>query len=187
LSLGEGIVVTRTLLRSLVVATGVAALITGCGTPEAGSAAIVGGRRITVSQVQSATVDVQTLFGPQVPVAQRQVLYLLAAAPYIEQAAIRYKVGVSTDDARSVLAERVANPSASGIEVIQANIALTQLQQSGQDQATQVLAEVAKDLKQDGFMVSPRYGSFDPQHGGITELQPNWLIGTQTASPSATP
>jgi hypothetical protein len=180
--------VTRTLLRGLLVATGVAVLLAGCGTTEAGAAAVVGGRRISVSEVQSATVDVQTLFGPQVPVSQRQVLYLLAAAPYIQDIATRYRVGASSDDALAVMAGKVANPSQAGIEVVRANYSLTLLQQLSQDQYDQVMAQVAKQLQQAGFTVNPRYGSFDPQRGGIAVLQPNWLTGSEaTASPSSSP
>ena len=175
---------TRTVLRT-VLATGVAAaLLSGCGTPEAGSAATVGDRRISVSDVQSATADIQAVFGPDQPVPQRNVLFLLAAAPYIEDAASRSGAGVSLDDARTQFANKVADPSRAALVVIQANASLSRLDQLGQGRTQQVLVEITQCLAKDGFTVNPRYGTFDPQRGTMLSDQPNWL---PTPSPTPTP
>jgi hypothetical protein len=174
--------VTRTRIRTLVVATGVVALIAGCGTPQAGSAAVVGTRRISVSELQAATVDAQAFVGPSVPVSQRQVLYLLAASPFIEQLADRFGVGVSADDARVAMARTVPHPSPSGIQVVQANEALLAVQQLGDQQASVANTIITKGLVADGFTVNPRYGTFNTAIGRIAPIQPNWQ-----PTPSPTP
>jgi hypothetical protein len=175
--------VIRTRIRTLVVATGVVALLAGCGTPEAGSAAVVGNRRISVSDLQAATVDAQAFVGPSVPVSQRQVLYLLAASPYIEQLADRFGVGVSTDDARAAMAQTVPHPSAAGLKVVQANEALLAVQQLGDQQTSVANAIITKGLVSEGFSVNPRYGIFNTSIGRVAPIQPNWQ---PTPSPSAT-
>jgi hypothetical protein len=175
--------VTRTRIRTLVVlTTGVVALIAGCGTPQAGSAAVVGNRRISVSDLQSATVDAQAFVGPSVAVTQRQVLYLLAASPFIEQIADRFGVGVSPDDARAAMAQSVPHPSSSGLAVIQANEALLAVQQLGNQEASLANTAITQGLVADKFTVNPRYGSFDTAIGRIAPIQPDWQ---PTTTPSA--
>jgi hypothetical protein len=189
--------VTGTRIRTLVVATGVAALLAACGTPQAGAAAVIGGHRISVSDLQSATEDAQAYVdaqtqaqgGQRTAVSQRQVLYLLAALPYIEQLATQSGVGVSQDDARAELrAWNVPNPSTAGVQVVQANAALAQLQQMGQAKAAQVNASITASLKQDHLQVNPRYGSFNGSVGRIIPGQPNWLpTPSAAANPPAAP
>jgi hypothetical protein len=183
--------VIRTRIRTLVVATGVVVLMAGCGTPQAGSAAVVGSRRISVSDLQAATSDAQIYVDAQTQaqgaaattVSQSQVLYLLAAQPYIQDLATQDGVGVSPDDARSSLKSwKVPNPSSAGVQVIQANQALAAVQQLGQTQAQQANDAITKSLAAAGFEVNPRYGSYDKQKGRIGASQPNWL-----PTPSATP
>jgi hypothetical protein len=177
--------VTRTVLRSVLVTTAVAVLMAGCGTPEAGSAATVAGRRIPVSDVQSATTDIQALYGPDQPVPQRSVVYLLAAAPYIQQVATRFRAGASTDDALAVFSGKVAHPSTAALTVIQANTSVSRISDLGQQQSVQALTEVNADLKRDGFTVNPRYGTFDPTRGSIGLETQDWI--TETATPTPTP
>jgi len=179
----EGNAVTRSLLRSVLVAGVAVTLVSGCGTPEAGSAATVGSRRISVQDVQSATADIQALYGPEQPVPQQSVLFLMAAAPYLETAAIKLQAGASIDDARTVFGTKVAHPSQAALQVIQANVIIANLQKLGNEQAGPALQEVTDSLQRDKLSVNPRYGTFDPQTG-IKQVQPNWL---PTPPPSATP
>jgi hypothetical protein len=181
--------VTRTVTRNLLVSIGVAALLAGCGSATAGSAAVVGGRRISVSDVQSATVDAQTWVGDGTQISQTQVLYLLAIAPYIQEISTRYGSGASVEEARTALVTRVPHPSDAAITVIRANISLTDLQSRlGEQQTAQVLGEATKRLSADGFTVNPRFGDFDPTTGRIAPILPNWLPGAEEqATPSPTP
>jgi hypothetical protein len=174
--------VTRMGIRALLVAGAVAALTAGCGSTEAGSAATVGDRRISVQELQTATNDIQKLYGPNQPVPQRSVLFLLAAAPYLEAIAVPEDAGASLSDARKVFGETVPNPSHAALVVMQANTTLGNLDQLGNDKTTQALQQVSKSLADDHFTVNPRYGEFDPTRGSLLPEQPNWL-----PTPSPTP
>ena len=176
---------TRSVLRSVLMAGVAVALVSACGTPEAGSAATVGSRRISVHDLQSATADIQALYGPDQPVPQQSVLFLMAAAPYLETAATKVQAGASLDDARNVFGTKVPNPSPAALEVIQANVIIANLQKLGTDKAGPALQEVTESLVRDKISVNPRYGTFDPENG-IKQVQPNWLP-TPTPSASTTP
>jgi hypothetical protein len=178
--------VTRTVLRSVLV-SGVAALVlAGCGTPEAGAAATVGGRRLSVADVQSATAQIQSLYGQNQPVSQRAVLYLLAAAPYIQDVATRQGAGSSADEARRIFTSKDPNltPSPAALAVLQANESLGKLDQFGPTATQNALGEVTRDLARDHFTVNPRYGTFDQNRGTLLPEQPNWLPVTATPSPA---
>lgn len=175
---------TRTGIRTLLVAGVLAGLLTGCGSTQAGAAATVGNRRISVADVQSATTDVQTLFGPTQPVSQTMVLFLLAAAPYVEDVAGRAGVGASDDDARRVFGTKVQHPSPAGLAVMRVNSSIEKLGQLDQAAGQQALSEVTRNLVRDHLKVNPRYGRFDPQRGRLLPDQPNWL---PTPSPAASP
>jgi hypothetical protein len=178
--------VTRTVLRSVLVSGLAALVLAGCGAAEAGAAATVGGRRVTVGDLQSATADIQALYGQNQPVSQRAVLYLLAAAPYIQDVATLRGAGSSVDEARKIFTAKNPNlsPSPSSLTVLQANESLGKLDQLGAEATQQALAEVTQDLARGHFTVNPRYGTFDPQRGTLLPDQPNWLPATATPSPT---
>jgi hypothetical protein len=175
--------VTRSVLRSVVVVAAAAVLVAGCGTPEAGAAATVGDRRISVSEVQSATADIQKLYGPNQPVPQSSVLFLLAAAPYLQSAATKINAGASLDEARATFGDKVPHPSQAALQVIQANLVISNLQNLGQERAAPALQDVTQALVHDKLNVNPRYGSFDPQKG-IEPVQPNWLSRSAVPTPA---
>jgi len=176
--------VIRSVVRSVVVAVAAAALLAGCGTPEAGAAATIGGRRISVQAVQSATEDIQKLYGPNQPVPQSSVLFLLAAAPYLQAEAVKLNAGASLDDARATFGEAVPHPSQAALTVIQANLVIAKLQKVGSEQASPALKQVTDALVRDKLTVNPRYGTFDPERG-IESVQPNWLVTPAAPAPAA--
>lgn len=191
MSVEKGTFVTRTVSRrplvSLSAAALLAVLLAGCGAVSAGSAAVVGGRRLSVAEVQSATVDAQAWVGEGTQVTQTQVLYMLVIAPYVQEIATRYGAGASAADARELLRTRVENPSDPAVSVLRANISLTDLQQRlGEQRTAEVLTEATRRLTAEGFEINPRFGVFDPQTGRIAPLQPNWLAGS-AEQPGPTP
>src|SRR5688572_18822494 len=84
----NGELVTRTLRRLIVaIAVPVALLLGGCGTPQSGAAAVVGDRRISVTEVQEAFRDITVLVGQDGQVTQADMLTFLILEPYLTRAA----------------------------------------------------------------------------------------------------
>jgi hypothetical protein len=156
-----------------------------CGTPEAGSAAVVGNRRISVYEVQRATADIQAYF-PDQPVAQQQVLFFLISGPYIVDAAAQAGVGVSANDARTQLSTKLPLPSDPGVEVFQANEAITNISNLEATKQQAALASIKAAIVHDKVALNPRYGSFDTTQLKIVAAQQNWMV-TPSPSPSVDP
>lgn len=157
------------------------------GTPEAGSAAVVGDRRISVSDVQNATADISAFYSPQ-PVAQQQVLFFLIAGPAIAAQAAANGVGYSTDDALQEMRTKLADPTPAGVEVYRANQAISKITQLGgtdQAKAQAIIDAIRVDLQRLKVTVNPRYGTFDSAELQIAEDTQNWIVATATPSPSA--
>ncbi len=174
--------------RVAVVAAGlaVAAGLSACGgTLEPGSAAVVNGRRITVSDVQQATKDVQAAVGPDQAVQQRLMLYYLVVSPYLQRLASSKGQGVSEDDARQQLLQRsVAHPSPAGVEVVRALVAQSLLAAPDGQPDPQVVQQMRDLLASSHISVNPRYGTLDEQTLTITAPQLNWLVAAP-AEPGA--
>ena len=177
-------------------------LVAACGT-QAGSAAIVGDRRISVGELQTATSEVRTIVGDPSQVNQQLVLGWLIAHPYVEQVAAQHGQGVSTQDAEAFFtrakftnAQGGTTPSEASVQAVQTAYALSLL--TGQDSSTpetakQATDQVLADLKAAHVEVNPRYGTFDYKWDEQTQsftLSPrssNWLQATQPAQPAASP
>jgi hypothetical protein len=185
-----------------------AALLSACGSTEPGAAAVVGDRRISVADVQSATTDIAAAF-PGQDVAPQQVLFFLISGPYIVDAAAKVNAGVSASEARAAMkaaitqnAKAAPNPSPSGagaaqptaaavqpvepsdagVVVYQANTAISNINRL--DQATQKTAVdgIKAALAAAHIQVSPRYGTFDSTKLTIVPARQNWM---SSPSPSA--
>jgi hypothetical protein len=177
----------RLLAGGLVVSAAFA--LSGCG--QAGVAAQVNDRTITVDHLQSAVASLRAAdkqaFGK---VTNTAVLSVLLYGPYAEQAASAAGKGVSDDAVKqAVLSAAQQNNdktadvdrlNAAAIEALRGNIAFSQLD----DPARQAILD---QLKKDKIKISPRYGTFDPANGSIIAPSPNWLPKpAATPSPSAT-
>ena len=79
-----------------------ATLLSACGSSQPGAAAVIGDRRISVAEVQSATADIAATF-PGQDVAPQQVLFFLISGPYIVDAAAKVNAGVTTSEARDAM------------------------------------------------------------------------------------
>jgi hypothetical protein len=163
-----------------------AALLTGCGGPsEGGSAAVVGDRRITEADLQTATSELQEVVGADNQLTQSQVLSWMVLAPYTLDVASKNGIGVSVDDAVNTLQGKVTDPSDATLLAARSAIALSRLSR-GLDQAAsqQAYQDVLTQVKAVKVSVNPRYGSFDTKTFSIDAVSPNWLV--KTATPAAT-
>jgi hypothetical protein len=182
--------VTRTLRRLIVaIAVPVALLVSGCGTPQSGAAAVVGDRRIPVSEVQDAYRDITVLVGQDLQATQADMLTFLIIEPYLTRAAAEAGQGISEDDAEMVFAEvkqRLPHPSAGALQVARAVAARERLQQTLQpDQVTAVFDKIIADIRKDNVEVNPRFGgSFDYDQLVIVPGKDDWLR-QPAPSPSA--
>jgi curli biogenesis system outer membrane secretion channel CsgG len=177
----------------LVVAALAAALLAGCGSTQAGAAAVVGDRRISESDLQSAMADISTLFKSGQAPTSRQVLTWLVVAPYVQQLASQNRVGVSVADAREIFTSNgfTGTPSPAAVEAVRGVVGLNSLagQRSSLSQQAQQQAQLTlvKELSEVTVTVSPRFGgTFDPRTLQIGAVTPDWLP-TPSATPSPTP
>lgn len=163
-----------------------AALLTGCGGPaQSGSAAVVGDRRITEADLQTATRELQKVVGPDNPLTQSQVLSWMVLAPFTLDVAAKNGIGVSSDDAVTTLEGRVTDPADSTLLAARSAIALSRLSR-GLDQAAsqQAYNDVLAQVKAVKITVNPRYGSFDKEKFSVEAVAPDWLV--KQAGPAPT-
>jgi hypothetical protein len=158
-----------------------------CARMQAGAAAVVGDRRISVGQLQQATTDIDAYAKAQDPnssVSQDKVLLFMILGPDLVDAAARAGVGVSDDTARQELAKYgVAKASGGAIEAMRGLAALNALKQANK---AAELNDFVTRLRSEKISVNPRYGTFDPAALNIVAVAPDWLAGSQTAAPTAT-
>jgi hypothetical protein len=172
-------------------------LLAACGTTQAGAAAIVGGRRISVEQVQTATEQVRALLRDS-SLSQQLVLGWLIANPYVVTVAGEQGKAVSRNDAVTLF--RQANvtsssggttPSEAAVTAVQTGYALqllTSPQTSTPESAKKAIDEILADLKAAKVSVNPRYGTFDyswdAQTGafGLSPRKEPWIV---TPTPGA--
>jgi hypothetical protein len=157
------------------VAVTLAATLAGCAPQDAGAAAVVNQRRISVADVQQATEQIQVLVGG--PVAQADVLYYLIIGPFLIDGADRAGVGVAVDDARAELQKKVAHPGAAAVTALQANEASVRIQSLGEVKGKAIVDAVAAEVRAADIRVSPRYGSFDAQSLQMGQDEANWYQG----------
>ena len=185
-------------------------LLSACGSTQPGAAAVVGDRRISVSDVQSAASDIAAAF-PGQDVAPQQVLFFLISRPYIVDAAARVNAGVSVAEARAAMKAAItqnartatnpgpsgapaptagapapAEPSEAGVEVFQANTAISNIRNL--DQATRKTAVdgISAALTAAHITVNPRYGTFDSAKLTIAAAPQNWM-SSRSPSGAAVP
>jgi hypothetical protein len=180
--------VSRT-YRRLILGIGVpvALLLSGCSTPQSGAAAVVGDRRIPVSDVQDAYRDITVLVGQDLQATQSDMLTFLIIEPYLTKAAADAGQGISENDAKQVFAEvkdKLPDPSPGALQVARAVAARERLQSNLEPaQLEQLFQSVIAEIKQDKVEVNPRYGGdFDYTQLVIVPGQDDWL-----RQPSAEP
>lgn len=174
--------------RALAVVTAAAVLAVGlssCSPDEAGSAAVVGDRRISTEQVSTAVAEIKAATGQVASSAQ--VLFFLVIAPLARSAAQSNGVGVSEAEARTVLA-KVNSPDSATIEAVRTGLILNKLR----DNPT-VIEQLRVQVRAVHPKINPRYGAFDPKDAGILPAKPNWMVqppepaAGQPGQPGSTP
>jgi hypothetical protein len=190
---------TRGRLAAVAVAAalGVTPVLSACGTPQAGAAAIVGDRRITVDQVQTATEQLKGLVQDPSQISQQLVLGWLIANPYALRVAGEQGKGVSRSDALSFFrqahfrsASGGTTPSEAAVTAVQTAYALQLLTGQGSDPqaAKKAVDEIIGDLRAVKVTVNPRYGTFDyswDEQTGAFTLSPRKDAWMATPTPSA--
>ncbi len=176
-------------------------LIAACGT-QAGAAAVVGDRRITVGELQTATAEVRSIVPDPAQITQQLVLGWLVAQPYVLQVAGQQGRGVSREDARSFFQranftgpDGSTTPSEAAVSAVQSAYALqllTDRESVPPDAAKKSVDSVLAAIRAADLKVNPRYGSFDYRWDEqsasftLTPRSSNWLQPAQP-SPAAQP
>lgn len=188
---------------ALAAAAAVLALVAACGVPEAGAAAVVGDRRISESELQQATAEVQSIVPPEESITRQTVLGWLITEPYMSAAARTSGIGVSENDVKQVFsssgfksADGSSAPSEPALRAVRSIVALQKIAGQGsplgQEQKAQVLGKISADLKAADVRVNPRYGTFDPtfspENGQVFSVtagpDANWLVPSASPVPS---
>jgi hypothetical protein len=171
-------------------------LIGACGT-QAGAAAVVGDRRITVGELQTATAEVRSIVPDPAQITQQLVLGWLVAQPYVLRVAGEQGRGVSREDAQSFFQrasfagpDGSTTPSEAAVTAVQSAYALqllTDRESIPPETAKKSVDAILNDIKAADLQVNPRYGSFDYRWDEqsasftLTPRSSNWL---QPAKPS---
>lgn len=157
-----------------------AALLTGCGPAQAGSAAVVDGRRITEGDVQTATQQIKTLPWQADPPGQSTVLDWMIVAPYVIETASKYNAGISEQQVRDTLAKTAPDPSDAAVIALRGYLAIQQIVRLEEPVGKQARDEVSKRILSVPLRVNPRFGVFDPKTIALTPETPNWLVEPKT-------
>jgi hypothetical protein len=194
--------VSRPRVAALAVALAIALVpaLSGCGTTQAGAAAIVGDHRITVSDLQTATTELKRLVQDPTQITQELVLGWLIANPAAVEVATQKGQAVSRDDALRFFSQANftnpaggTTPSEAAITAVQTAYALQLL--AGQDvdpaAAKANVDQVLADLKAEKVTVNPRYGTFDyawdaqTQSFTLSPTKVSWLTTPSGSSGSS--
>jgi hypothetical protein len=194
--------VSRPRVAALAVAFAIALApaLAGCGTTQAGAAAIVGDHRISVGELQTATTELKKLVSDPAQITQELVLGWLIANPAAVQVATEKGQAVSRDDALRFFSQAKftngsggTTPSDAAVTAVQTAYALQLLAGTDVDQATAKanVDQIIADLKADKVTVSPRYGTFDyawdaqNQSFTLSPTKVSWLTPPTTAGQSS--
>ncbi|MEV7524059.1 SurA N-terminal domain-containing protein [Streptomyces sp. NPDC091371] len=188
-----------------------APLLSACsGGTRPGTAAVVGGERITTSALQAQVNDVRAAqdrsgAGAQLigatPQLERVKLGRMIQLRILEKAADDAGISVSTKDVEDARKARQGNGTAAALELsaLQNRIPLAPGQidddlrfqllfakiteRFGQDKFLEPLAKAAEQLH---IEVNPRYGAWDAQQIGLGQAQTPWITQrTQADQPPA--
>ena len=169
-------------------AVGAALVLAGCGGPAGPDrAAVVDGRVITETAVQSAMSEVNSMNPAllQDKLTPTGTLTALVQAPVVLDFLSGLGVKVSESVAMADANKRgVSNPSDSTLEILKYASAIGLAQNEGKltDADAQALTQKLQGLSID---VNPRYGTFNPKTAAVELTQPGWVKPPPAASAPA--
>jgi len=141
--------------------------LSACGAQQAGAAAIVNGTAISDKDVQTVSLQLNSIAQGQQPLTPSIVLVNMILAPYVLAEAERTGKGVPDAQARKVIA-KLANPSRPTLDFVRMQLAIPALSQASK---TSILTKLSKAK----ITVNPRYGTFDLTQAAIVPTSPNWI------------
>lgn len=183
---------TRKTVRRTVSVVGVlavAGVLAACGGGRPGAAAVVDGRSIPTSEVETATQEL----GPVLQgVSASAILGVLIQEPTVAAAASDAGVAVSDEQAADALDQQVAAAggeagqefSPASVTVMRYLLEIQGLQ--GASDADTRLASLQEDLGALDFTVNPRFGTADDLGTVGTTAYP-WIVSADGASPTPAP
>jgi hypothetical protein len=142
----------------LVLLLGATLALSGCGTQQAATAAIVGGNPISEQAVQSVA--------RQQDVSSSTALLGLILAPYVVAEGNRVRQGASDDEVLAVI-NKVTKPSLATAQFVRTRLVLGKLTPESQ-------IAVVNQLSKAKVTVNPRYGTFKALLG-LVPSSPNWI------------
>lgn len=165
----------------------VAGTLAACSGGEPGAAAVVDGRSVPTSDVETATRELADVLQG---VTQSTVLGVLIQEPTIAAHAADAGVGISDQQALDALDQQVeASGGTAGREFSEPSVTVMRyvlqigaLQET--DDAQQVLADLQEDLSALDFTVNPRFGTAG-ENGTVGETTYPWLVTAAPAAPAA--
>ncbi|NTW38746.1 MAG: hypothetical protein HGA44_02490 [Cellulomonadaceae bacterium] len=164
--------------KVVVGALALTALLSACSSSP-GAAAIVGDRTITQSELERAQTELAPLLSDSSP---SSVLSVLLVAPLYVDAAAENGVGVSTEEARTLLETSATSAGMDpvpafgegAIEIARFSLAAQALQ--GLDNGADLVAEIQEQVAALDVTVNPRYGEMDPATGVISATTLPWIV-----------
>ena len=153
--------------RLLTLLLGATLAVSACGAQQAGAAAIVDGKSISDQDVQTASLQLNTL-SPGQPVLPSLVLRNLILEPYVLAEAGKSTPGDAT--VRKAIAKLV-NPSPATMDVVRTDLAIQALSPASK-------ASILNKLSKVKITVNPRYGTFDATRVTVLATSPDWIKAT---------
>ena len=193
---------SRVAALAVALAIGLAPALAGCGTTQAGAAAIVGDHRISVGELQTATTELKKLVTDPAQITQELVLGWLIANAAAVQVATQKGQAVSRDDALRFFSQSKftngsggTTPSDAAVTAVQTAYALQLLAGPDVDQATAKanVDQIIADLKADKVTVNPRYGTFDyawdaqSQSFTLSPTKVSWITSPSSSAGQSSP
>jgi hypothetical protein len=181
--------VTRTSIRRVVPVVGalvVAGTLAACSGGQPGAAAVVGDRVIPTADVETATRELNAVFG-EGALSSTSVVIALVQAPVVDEVASAAGVAVSEQQARATLVASADSAGVAADDFSDAAVTVMQLSLAGQalaevPDAEQVQAEIAGSLAAQDLHLNPRFGTVSDEGAFATTTYP-WLVAAAAPAP----